>query len=171
VTITEPRGSFAPPAAVGWYYLVGDLTALPAMARITETLGRDAPVQVWAEAPEPVPGYFPGWVEDRLTWLDPAPTGTSRLAGWVEGLSWPEGAGYFWMGGESAQMRAIRKHLMREVGLPSEQYDVMGYWRQVRERRPRAVDPGPIYRAGRAAGRTDEQIWADYDAAREQSDE
>ena len=33
--------------------------------------------------------------------------------------------------------------------------------------KPRAVDPGPIWRAGRAAGKTDEEIWADYDQARE----
>ena len=64
-------------------------------------------------------------------------------------------------------MRAIRKHLMRERGLPATAYDVMGYWRGVARRQPRAVDPGPIWRAGKAAGKTDEQIWADYDAARE----
>ena len=80
----------------------------------------------------------------------------------------PEGDGYFWMAGESAQMRAIRKHLMRERKLPSTAYDVMGYWRSVAARQPRAVDPGPIWRAGKAAGKTDEEIWADYDQAREQ---
>ena len=30
----------------------------------------------------------------------------------------------------------------------------------------RAVDPGPIYAAGKAAGKSDEQIWAEYDEAR-----
>ena len=34
VTVTEPKGSFALPAHAGWLLLVGDLTALPAMARI-----------------------------------------------------------------------------------------------------------------------------------------
>jgi hypothetical protein len=71
------------------------------------------------------------------------------------------------MAGESAQMRAIRKHLMRDVRLPSEQYDVMGYWRGGQARQPRAVDPGPIWRAGKAAGKSDEEIWADYDQARD----
>ena len=71
------------------------------------------------------------------------------------------------MAGESAQMRAIRTHLMRERALPGSAYDVMGYWRSVLRRQPRAVDPGPIWRAGKAAGKSDEQIWADYDAARE----
>jgi hypothetical protein len=74
------------------------------------------------------------------------------------------------MAGESAQMRAIRKHLMREVGLPTSHYDVMGYWRATAGRQPRAVDPGPIWRAGKAAGKSDELIWAEYDAAREASD-
>jgi hypothetical protein len=75
------------------------------------------------------------------------------------------------MAGESSQMRAIRKHLMREVGLPSTAYDVMGYWRAPSaraSRQPRAVDPGPIWRAGKAAGRSDDEIWAAYDAAGEE---
>ena len=33
VTITEPKASFDPPPDAGWLLLVGDLTALPAMAR------------------------------------------------------------------------------------------------------------------------------------------
>jgi hypothetical protein len=45
-------------------------------------------------------------------------------------------------------------------------YDVMGYWSGTRGRQARAVDPRPIYEAGRAAGKTDDEIWADFDAAR-----
>ena len=101
-----------------------------------------------------------------VTWLTPPGDGQSRLAEAVEAIDWPTGEGYFWMAGESAQMRAIRKHLMRERRLPSTAYDVMGYWRGVAQRQPRAVDPGPIWRAGKAAGKTDEQIWAEYDDAR-----
>ena len=47
-------------------------------------------------------------------------------------------------------MRAIRKHLMRDRQLPATAYDVMGYWRAASARQPRAVDPGPIYAAGKA---------------------
>jgi hypothetical protein len=42
----------------------------------------------------------------------------------------------------------------------------MGYWSGSRGRQRRAVDPGPIYAAGKAAGKSDEQIWDDYDRAR-----
>ncbi|KQY54602.1 siderophore-interacting protein [Nocardioides sp. Root140] len=169
VTITEAKGSFAMPEESRWLYLVGDMTGLPAMARIVEELGPDVRAHVWAESPERIDGYFPEALEKSgdLTWLEPPGPGQSNLAAFTESLPWPEGPGYFWMAGESAQMRAIRKHLMREVKLPSTQYDVMGYWRAALKRQPRAVDPGPIYRAGKAAGKSDEEIWADYDAARE----
>jgi hypothetical protein len=42
----------------------------------------------------------------------------------------------------------------------------MGYWRAVTSRQPRAVDPGSIWREGKAAGKSDEEIWAAYDEAR-----
>jgi NADPH-dependent ferric siderophore reductase len=167
VTITEPKGSFAMPADADWLLLVGDLTALPAMARIAETV--DVPTRIWAEAADRAELERIGYLPDpaRVTWLDPPADGGSSLAAVVEAIDWPAGDGYFWMAGESAQMRAIRKHLMRERRLPATAYDVMGYWRGVARRQPRAVDPGPIWRAGKAAGKTDEQIWADYDAAGE----
>ena len=161
VTLTEPKGSFAMPAGAAWLLLVGDLTALPAMARICRSV--DVPTQVWAEVPDDLPDYLPSGT--AVTWLVPPGPGQSRLAEVVEQIDWPAGDGYFWMAGESAQMRAIRKHLMRERHLPSSAYDVMGYWRGATQRQPRAVDPGPIWRAGKAAGRSDEQIWADYDEA------
>jgi NADPH-dependent ferric siderophore reductase len=170
VTVTEPKGSFALPADASWLLLVGDLTALPAMARISETVaaGRAITTRIWAEVPDDLPDYLPASAD--VTWLRPPAPGQSRLAEVVEGIDWPAGDGYFWMAGESAEMRAIRKHLMRERRLPSSAYDVMGYWRGGAVRQPRAVDPGPVYRSGRARGLTDEQIWAEYDAAQESTD-
>jgi NADPH-dependent ferric siderophore reductase len=163
VTLSEPKGSFAMSDSAAWLILVGDLTAMPAMARILRET--DLPTRVWAEVPDDLPGYLPDGAD--VTWLAPPGPGSSRLASVVESIDWPEGEGYFWMAGESSQMRAIRKHLMREVRLPSTAYDVMGYWRGGATRQPRAVDPGPIWRAGKAAGQSDEEIWAAYDAARE----
>ena len=162
VMVRAAQGSFSPPPGAAWLLLVGDLTAMPAMARIAETTS--LPTRIWAEVPDDLPGYLPDGPE--VTWLAPPAEGESRLAGVVEQIEWPAGEGYFWMAGESAQMRAIRKHLMRERRLPNAAYDVMGYWRAVRSRQPRAVDPGPIWRAGKAAGKTDEEIWAAYDEAR-----
>jgi NADPH-dependent ferric siderophore reductase len=157
VVITEPKGSFALPDGAAWLMLVGDLTAMPAMARIAEAV--DLPVRIWAQIPDDLPGYLPSRAD--VTWLD----GSSALADVVAGLDWPATPGYFWMAGESADMRAIRKHLMRDRKLASSAYDVMGYWRRAAQRQPRAVDPGPIYRQGKAQGLSDEEIWANYDEA------
>jgi len=165
VTISEPKGSFDPPPGAAWLILVGDLTALPAMARIVESV--DLPTHVRAEVADDLGDYLEASPRVTVDWLQPAVDGGSRLAEVVEGIDWPPGEGYFWMAGESAQMRAIRKHLMREVRLPSASYDVMGYWRAGGVRQPRAVDPGPVWRAGKAAGKSDEEIWADYDRARD----
>jgi NADPH-dependent ferric siderophore reductase len=161
VTLSAPKGSFALPDGATWVVLVGDLTALPAIARISEST--DLPVTAYVETAD---GPLEDYLQADVTWLLPPASGDSGLAELVSGLQWPGGAGYFWMAGESAQMRAIRRHLRHDLGMPSSAYDVMGYWSGSRGRQARAVDPRPIYEAGRAAGKTDEEIWADYDDAR-----
>lgn len=150
VSVTEPKGSFVLPDGARWVILVGDLTALPAMSRIAAEV--DLPVHVWAEVPDDLSGYLPAC--QTLHWLDQPGDGASALASVVESLDWPAGDGYFWMAGESAQMRAIRKHLMRDRRLPSTAYDVMGYWRGVSARQPRAVDPAPTWRTDHDEQRT-----------------
>ena len=161
VGLSAPRGSFALPPGARWVLLVGDLTALPAVARISEST--DLPVTAYIETPD---GPLDGYLDVAATWLAPPAPGESGLADLVSGLDWPEGDGYFWMAGESAQMRAIRRHLRHDLAMAATAYDVMGYWSGTRGRQARAVDPRPIYEAGRAAGRTDDEIWAAYDAAR-----
>jgi len=163
VSISAPKGSFAMPDSAAWLLLVGDLTGLPAMARILETA--TVPTRAWVEIPDaPLVDY----VDGAVTWVPVPHDVETATAAIVEGIEWPEGDGYFWMAGESAQMRAIRKHLMREVKLPTSAYDVMGYWRGGgHQRQPRAIDPGPIWREGKAQGKTDDEIWAAYDAARD----
>ena len=61
VTVTEPRGSFAMPDDAEWLLLVGDLTAMPAMARIAETTlararaGRDQDLGRGSRRPDRLP--------------------------------------------------------------------------------------------------------------------
>ncbi|RNL78883.1 siderophore-interacting protein [Nocardioides marmorisolisilvae] len=161
VGISEPKGSFDLPDDASWVVLVGDLTGLPAIARIGETVG--LPVTAYVETPdEPLDDY----TDLPISWVDAPGAEQSGLATLVQRLDWPEGPGYFWMAGESAQMREIRRHVRHDLGRASTAYDVMGYWSGSRGRQRRAVDPGPIYAAGKAAGKSDEQIWDDYDQAR-----
>ena len=104
VTVTDPKGSFAMPADAAWLLLVGDLTALPAMARIAEHVAATeaVPTRVWAEVPDAEEvralGYLPEQVE--VNWIAPPGPEQSRLAEVVERLEWPAGEGSFWMAGE-----------------------------------------------------------------------
>ncbi len=64
VVVTGAQGSFEPPADAAWLLLVGDLTAMPAMARIAETVhGRrwssGVETRIWAEVPDDLAGYLP----------------------------------------------------------------------------------------------------------------
>ena len=159
--LSAPKGSFELPDDAGWVVLAGDLTGLPAIARIAEDL-EGLPVEIHAEVPD---GPMPDYVAAPVTWHDP-PSGTSALAAIVRGLDWPDGPGYFWMAGESAQMREIRRHARHELGWDNHHFDVMGYWSGSRGRQARRLDPGPIYARGKARGLSDDEIWAEYDAAR-----
>ncbi|GAB3995482.1 siderophore-interacting protein [Nocardioides marmoraquaticus] len=161
VGLSTAKGSFALPDDAGWVVLAGDLTALPAMARIAEETTH-LPVTVHAESPD---GEVTAYLPDDTTWYDAVP-GESHLAEIVAGLDWPAGPGYFWMAGESAQMRDIRRHCKRDLGWDTRHHEVMGYWSGSRGRQARRVDPGPIYARGKAQGKTDEQIWAEYDEER-----
>lgn len=160
VGLSAPKGSFELPPDASWVVLVGDLTALPAIARIGASI--EIPITAYVETPD---GPLTGYTELPITWVAPPATEQSGLAALVRTVDWPDGPGYFWMAGESAQMRDIRRHVRHELGMPSTAYDVMGYWSGTRGRQTRAVDPGPIYAAGKAAGKSDEQIWNDYDEA------
>ncbi len=127
VGLSKPKGSFRPAPGAEWVVLAGDLTALPAMARIAEEI--ELPLTIHAEAPHQISDYFPAGVE--VQWHQEEP-GQSRLAELVANLTWPQGSGYFWMAGESAQMREIRRFTRHQMGWTSAEYDVMGYWSQAR---------------------------------------
>ncbi|MEP6814089.1 MAG: siderophore-interacting protein [Marmoricola sp.] len=166
VGVSAPKGSFTLPDDARWLVLVGDLTALPAIARISEDVPGPTPTS-YVEAPEGTAQAYAELPREGLRWLDPPSVHESALADVVRGIDWPAGPGYFWMAGESAQMRDIRRHLRHDVGFESGRYDVMGYWSSSRGRQARAVDPGPIYARGKRAGKSDEQIWSEYDAVRD----
>jgi NADPH-dependent ferric siderophore reductase len=141
VGLSAPKGSFQPADGAGWVVLVADLTALPAVARIcAETT---LPVTAYVES---LDGPLPDYLRTPMTWLEPPADGASGLAELVRGLSWPEGPGYFWMAGESAQMRSIRTFVRRELGWDSRSHDMMGYWSSARGRQTRIAHATAAHR-------------------------
>lgn len=124
-----PIGRTVAPAA--WHLLAGDETALPAIARILETLPRDAQGQALIEVAGPeeeIPLSPPPGLP--VTWLHrgAAPAGCpERLRPALTGLALPEDA-FVWIGCEFDLAKTLRRHFEKELGLARERSLIVGYW-------------------------------------------
>jgi NADPH-dependent ferric siderophore reductase len=119
--IGGPRGSFVIPVGFDTHVLVGDASALPAIARRLEELAGRARVIAIVEA-DPIPlAQAPG-VEVR--WVD------AGLLDAVRALPLPTGETYWWAAGESAVMRALHQHLVQERGVDKKRVRASSYWRR-----------------------------------------
>ncbi|MBO1075579.1 siderophore-interacting protein [Roseomonas marmotae] len=140
--IGGPRGSFVLPE-YDWYLLVGDETALPAIARRLRELPAGARAIVLAEVADaaeeqPFPSAaeeqpFPSAADVSVTWLhrDGAAPGTpDALLAALEALRLPAGEGHAWVATESAVARALRALLLERHGLDKAQVKAAGYWKR-----------------------------------------
>ncbi|WP_028649829.1 siderophore-interacting protein [Nocardiopsis sp. CNT312] len=122
-----------------WHLLAGDETALPAIGRWLEEAPEGTRGHVIVEVPTAEDRQEIGTAADvDIEWLvrDGAPAGTSTLLfEAVRRLAVPEGRVYAWVGGEAMTVAPIRRHLRKDLGLPKEDVEVVGYWR-----RPEAAD-------------------------------
>jgi NADPH-dependent ferric siderophore reductase len=123
--------------SAGWLLLVGDETALPAMARILAGAAADTRGVVLAEvtdAREEQPLDAPPGVAVR--WLhrqDTPPGASDLLVAAVAALERPAGEDVFaWVAAESAAVRAIRADLRGRWGLSRAEHHAIGYWRRGR---------------------------------------
>ena len=127
--IGGPRGSMIVPDIFDSYLLIGDETALPAIARRLEELpaNRRALVVVEIEnAQEQQPLNSAASVE--VIWVHrDAPA--EDLLSTVEHLKTPAGELYTWVATESALSRKLRRVLLDTHSLNDEFVKAVGYWR------------------------------------------
>ncbi|MFI7427510.1 siderophore-interacting protein [Micromonospora sp. NPDC049836] len=132
VLFVGPGGAYAPDPAADWHLLVGDESALPAIAAALERLPAGAPARVFVEvdgAADELPLASPGAVE--LRWLHRAgrPVGQALVAA-VRALDFPPGAVHAFVHGEASVVKELRRLLRIERGLPREALSISGYWRR-----------------------------------------
>ncbi|AIP37485.1 siderophore-interacting FAD-binding domain protein [Paraburkholderia xenovorans LB400] len=132
--IGGPRGSLVIPKGFDWHLLIGDDTALPAIARRLEELPAGTRVATVIEVAEPSARIeFTTQAELHLVWRyrnDGGMRGEALLQA-VRDLYLPEdGEGYVWAAGESATMRAVRYHLCTERGVDKSRIRAASYWKQ-----------------------------------------
>ncbi|MEB0206355.1 siderophore-interacting protein [Pseudomonas sp. CCC3.1] len=127
--IGGPRGSMIVPDIFDSYLLIGDETALPAIARRLEELpaNRRALVVVEVEnAQEEQPLKSAASVE--VIWVHRDAPGEDLLRT-VEKLKIPSGDLYAWVATESALSRKVRRVLLDTHDLNDEFVKAVGYWR------------------------------------------
>ncbi|NDU74362.1 SIP domain-containing protein [Actinomadura sp. DSM 109109] len=130
VTVLGPTGpdnggyDFRPPPGAP-VVMAGDLTALPAIAGNLAWLPAGTPAQVWIDVPGPRDRQdLPAASGARVSWVSPG-----GLLDAVRAAEIPEGA-YAWIAGESAVVKALRRHLVNERGLDRRAVTFTGYWRR-----------------------------------------
>lgn len=126
VGVSEPGGHYRPDPTAEHHVVIGDETALPAVATVLDALA-GAPVATFLEVADaaeeqPLPG--------AVTWVhrDGRAPGAPLVAA-VRAAVLPAGRGQAWLSGESACVRDLRRHLIDERALPRQLVYATGYWR------------------------------------------
>ncbi|APA88735.1 siderophore-interacting protein [Paraburkholderia sprentiae WSM5005] len=133
-----PRGSLVIPTGFDWHLLIGDDTALPAIARRLEELPAGTRVAAVIEVADPSARLeFATQAELHLVWCYRGEADT-RTGARSEALlhavrdTWlpVNGEGYVWAAGEAAAIRAVRQHLCGERGVDKARIRAASYWKQ-----------------------------------------
>lgn len=131
------------PPDADWYLVLGDMTALPAIAVCLEALPQDAVghavIEVQCEEDKDYLS-FPAGIE--VHWMiNPEPGHhPEKFEQLVRTAKWREGKVYAWSATEFETMRRVRRYLREERGLGSTQLYISSYWKQgIAEDQHRAV--------------------------------
>ena len=133
VGLFGPRAEYVAPVGADEQLLIGDATALPAIAAIVEALPMTARARVLIEVDGPAEELtLSGCSEVKVHWvhLDGAAPGRRPLL--LEALRatpFVSSRTSAWIAGEAAMVRSVRRHLVCERGLSASDVQFMGYWR------------------------------------------
>jgi NADPH-dependent ferric siderophore reductase len=131
VRFLGPGGGYAPDLTADWHLLVGDESALPAIAAALERMPADAVVRAFvevADAAEEQKIVSPAGVE--VSWLHRGarPVGEALVEA-VAALDFPAGAVSAFVHGEAGFVKELRRLLRVEHNVPRERLSISGYWR------------------------------------------
>jgi NADPH-dependent ferric siderophore reductase len=129
VGVSEPGGRWVPDPAAAFHVVIGDESALPAVATVLEAVPPDVPALAVLEVADAGEEQdLPGKAD--VTWVHrrDRPAGEPLVEA-VRAATFPEGEGQAWLAGESAAVKDIRAHLLNERGLGRRAVYATGYWR------------------------------------------
>jgi NADPH-dependent ferric siderophore reductase len=129
VGVSEPGGRYEPSPEADFHVVIGDETALPAVATVLAALPPDVPATAFLEiADAGEEQVLPGAADVVWVHRGDAPAGEPLTAA-VRAAAFPGGRGQAWLSGESACVKDLRKHLLDDRGLDRRAVYATGYWR------------------------------------------
>ena len=175
VKISDGFGYYKVPADAGTRVLIGDLTAVPAIARILNEASERERFHIVVELPamseaRDLPSAAAVSVDWRVAGNGVARSGFTEIIGELSeaGVIDPAGNDYVWVAGESKTTRAVRGLLRKEVKLPITRQRIVGYWHENAEQVQEAWealsdDLKAEYLAIWREDRTDEENWLELE--------
>jgi len=128
-----PGSGYRPDPDADWHLMVGDESALPAIAASLEAVPEGVPVVVRLLCDGPdheIPLTTPGNLDLRWLHRTGDDTDVDLLVDAVRTLGFPEGQVHAFVHGEAEEIRAIRRHLLAERGLSRADMSCSPYWRR-----------------------------------------
>lgn len=129
--ILGPGGNWRPETDVDHFLLIGDVSALPAIARAVEELPAGAGAEVFVEAEDPqLRATLPDRPGVDVTWVDPggALPGSRLVDAVTHAHPRTEDTAVF-LHGNAEMVRDLRRTLLGEWGLERAALSASGYWR------------------------------------------
>lgn len=124
-----PRGSAIVSDTFDWNLLVGDETALPAIARRLEELpSRVRAVVVVQVDDASEQSYLAGETRAEMHWVHRGGAHARDVEAVVAGLTLPPGEGFAFVAGEASLARRIRRHLIEIRQLDKAWIKAAAYW-------------------------------------------
>ena len=125
-----PRGSMLVPLDFDWYVLVGDQTALPAIARRLEQLPSGArAIAVIETVDDGEQVALESQAQVDIHWVGRNGRSGTLLLEALQRIALPhDGDGFVWVACEHAQVKGLRAHFI-DAGVPKQHLHVASYWK------------------------------------------
>lgn len=127
-----PGGAYAPDPDADWHLVVGDESALPAIGAACERVPEGRTIVAILEVADAAEHQALAGSVDA-TWLYRDRDRPDQLLDAVRAAPFPSGRIGAFVHGEAGFVRAIRRHLLDERGVPRWSLSVSGYWRVGRD--------------------------------------
>ena len=129
VGVSEPGGRYVVDSDADFHLVIGDESALPAVATVLDALPAGVPALAYLEVADAAEEQdLPGGAAVHWVHRGSRPAG-APLVDAVRAAELPGARGQAWLSGESACVRDLRRHLLDDRKLDRRAVYATGYWR------------------------------------------